>query len=280
MNHKLLIGDCKDTLKTIHNNSIDLVVTSPPYNVGKDYGVFKENLRLRDYEEFTHNWLYEIFRILKPTGKFALNVSSTDKNHIDELHCIIAKDMGFKIREKINWIKTTPTKSRYLISQSNKSYFNRFGKLAMTYEPIIIFQKQALNTNTFVNKDVPECWRYNTWFIAPVRPRENHPAPFPEEIPKRLITLYTKEGNTILDPFSGTGTTMKVASDLKRNSIGCELSQEYAGYTKERLGISIDIQDLTKFQESKTPRIKLNKITPEMFSSLSNELKGGIKNGN
>lgn len=264
MKHKLLIGDCKDTLKNISSNSVDLVVTSPPYNVGKDYGVFKENLRLRDYEEFTYNWLYEIFRVLKPSGKFALNVSSTDKNNIDEIHLQIARDLGFNIREKIMWIKTTPTK-KYLISQRNKSYFTRFGKMAMTYEPVYILQKQPTHTNTLVNKEVPECWKYNTWFIAPVRARDNHPAPFPEEIPRRLINLYTKEGATVLDCFSGTGTTMKVASELNRNSIACELSEDYAEYTRKRIKHHLEIINLTKLPSPKIQSPVIRGITPEMF---------------
>jgi site-specific DNA-methyltransferase (adenine-specific) len=239
--HKIYIGDCVEVMKSLKNESVDLVITSPPYNVGKDYGVIKEDMELPEYEKFTHDWIKETYRLLKPTGKLCLNVSATDKNQIDELHCKICKEIGFKCIEKIIWIKSFFDKSKFIIGKRNQSFYNEYGKLRMCYEPVIVFEKPSSTCKkSKIKPFVPESWKYNVWFIPPVKDR-THPAPFPKEIPKRLITFYSQINDVVLDPFSGTGTTIKVASELKRNSIGCELNPFYTELTRRRkiLGLKI-----------------------------------------
>lgn len=234
MNHKIYLGDCIEVMKSLNDESVDLVITSPPYNVGKDYGVIQENMELPEYEKFTYDWIKEAFRLLKPAGKFCLNVSATDKNQIDELHCKICKEIGFECIEKIVWVKSTFDKSKYIISRRNKSFYNINGSLHKCYELIIVFKKPGSQYKKIEKKNfIPDFWKNNIWNIPPVRDR-THPAPFPKEIPKRLITLYSRINDVVLDPFSGTGTTMKVASELQRNSIGCELNPFYAEMTMKR----------------------------------------------
>ena len=261
MNHKIYLGDCIEVMKSLNDASVDLVITSPPYNIGKDYGVFKEDLKLSEYEKFTYDWIKETFRLLKPSSKFCLNVSSTDKNQIDELHCKICKEIGFKCIEKIIWVKSTFDKSKYLISRRNKSFYNKNGSLYMCYEPIIVFQKPGSQCNKFQrNPFIYDSWKHNIWHIPPVIDR-THPAPFPKEIPKRLITLYSQINDVILDPFSGTGTTMKVASELQRNSIGCELNPFYAELTMKRKIPNLMIQKFKTIDE----RIIIKEWIPKRF---------------
>ena len=233
LNHTLYIGDCIKVMNSLNAESVDLIITSPPYNVGKDYGVIKEDMELPEYKKFTYDWIKQTFRLLKPSGKLCLNLSATDKNQIDEIHCKICKEIGFKCIEKIIWVKSSFDKSRFLISNKNKSFFYKNGSLHMCYEPVIIFEKPGKNKKGHPKQFIPDAWKHNVWFIPPVRDR-THPVPFPKEIPKRLITFYSKKHDIVLDPFSGTGTTIKVASELQRNSIGCDLNPFYTELTEKR----------------------------------------------
>ena len=234
MKHKIIIGDCRDVMKSIPDNSIDMIITSPPYNIGKDYKVFKENLSIKEYIKFTEQWIKESYRVLRNNGHLCLNLSVTDKINVDELHSRLLKINGFTIKEKIIWVKSKYTKIDFLINSKNRFSYNTHGRLAMCYESILVFTKSNYIPYSNSSKGIPESWKYNVWFIPPVKERR-HPAPFPKEIPKRLIQMYSRNGDTILDPFSGTGTTIKVASEHGRNSIGIELNPEYVEIAKRRL---------------------------------------------
>lgn len=243
MNHRIIIGDCREALKTLPCNSVHLVVTSPPYNVGIGYGNWKDDLPLNEYLELTETWLKECYRVLADGGRICVNLPSNDKDNIAFLHYNIMKELGFRFLNNIVWIKWDwNRKEKFAVSKWKLDKF-RFPSsnpiLINAHEIVLVMQKNhgyltGKRDLTFYEFDK---WRYNVWFISPITDR-THPAPYPVELPRRLIKLYSFVGNTILDPFLGSGTTMKAAMELNRNSIGIELNPEYVEMLKEKIGYS------------------------------------------
>lgn len=241
MNHRIIIGDCREVLKTLPSNSVELVVTSPPYNVGIGYGNWKDELPLNEYLELTETWLKECYRILADGGKICVNLPNNDSSNIAFLHYNLMKKIGFNFKCNIVWIKWDwNRKEKFAVSKWKTDKF-RFPSgnpiLINAYEIVLVMQK---NHGYFTGKrDLTfyefNKWKYNVWFIPPLTDR-THPAPFPIELPRRLIKLYSFVGHTVLDPFLGSGTTTKAAMELNRNSIGIELNPEYVEMLKEKIG--------------------------------------------
>jgi site-specific DNA-methyltransferase (adenine-specific)/site-specific DNA-methyltransferase (cytosine-N4-specific) len=154
----------------------------------------------------------------------------------------IMKNLGFVFKKEIIWVKPKGTQglwqrgvTKFLKKTPYPCNFN----INIMHEYILIFQKKGELKLSFTEKDrLPEdfikkvCW--SVWEM-PVSMTKGHPAPFPEELPERLIRLYTVEGETVLDPFGGTGTTMKVARDLNRNCILYEINPEYLEIIKQKV---------------------------------------------
>ncbi len=206
------------------SNSVDLIITSPPYNIGIDYAEYDDNKTYKDYLEFTKNWLTKCFETLKEDRRICINIPiDTGKNGKRSLMAdvtILAKRTGSKYKGTIIW---------------NPSAALRASKHAMTFsrniEVILVLYKENWKPVKKEYKDyVNEIWN----FSGESKKRVGHPAPFPVEIPRRLIKMFSSEGNTILDPFSGSGTTLVACQLLGRKGIGVEISEEYFEIIKER----------------------------------------------
>lgn len=241
MNHRIIIGDCREALKALPSDSVHLVVTSPPYNVGIGYGNWKDDLPLKEYSELTETWLKECYRILADGGRICVNLPNNDNGNIAFLHYKLMSELGFNFKDNIAWIKWDyDRKDKFAVSKWKVNKF-RFPSsnpiLINAYEVILVMQK---NHGCFTGeRDLTyhefDKWRYNVWLIPPLTDR-THPAPYPIELPIRLIKLYSLPGQTVLDPFLGSGTTMEACIELKRNSIGIELNPDYVEMIKERFG--------------------------------------------
>ena len=235
-NNILICGDNIKVLKTMEDNSIDLIVTSPPYNNWRNrrtqknkkdywdrtnivYDSFNDKMSDNDYIEWQIKIINEMVRVIKPTGTICYN-------HKDRI-------FNFEVLSPIEWIKRSKSVLRQRIT------WNRMGMQAFNNvrfyrmeEDIYLLGKVAKGFKW--NKEFS---KYNSiWNIPPSR-KTKHPASFPEEIPKRLIQAFTDKNDIVLDPFVGSGTTCKVAKDLGRNYIGIDISQEYIYIAKERLNI-------------------------------------------
>jgi site-specific DNA-methyltransferase (adenine-specific) len=236
--HTLYYGDCRDGLRRISDNSIHLIVTSPPYNIGIGYGKWTDYLPLEDYQVFTEAWLTECYRILSDGGKLCVNLPFTDHQHIAFLHFNMMRALGLKFINTIIWIKwDEQRKDKFAVSQWRlKRCRFPLTTLINAYEIILVMQKHHNHSpcKTDLTDDEFEQWKYNVWFIPPLTDR-THPAPFPSELPKRLIKLYSSPHQVVLDPFLGSGTTMKVADELNRTCIGCEMDESYVKMTVERM---------------------------------------------
>jgi len=240
----VLIND--DFLKVdyIKPNSIDLIVTSPPYNVDVHYENYKDRLPYTKYLEFTEKWLRKAYELLKPDGRMCLNIPiDTSKGRGDEGFqsvyvdvVAIAKRVGLKYATTIIW------------NEGNISKRTAWGTFASPKEPFVIAPVEAIvvlykktwhKLSEHVSDITPEEfkeWTLGLWTFPGENPRKaGHPAPFPIELPKRCIKLFTYVGDIVLDPFVGSGTTLIASRLLKRRAVGIDISRKYCEIAKERL---------------------------------------------
>ena len=234
---------CDDFLTTeyIEENSIDLIVTSPPYNVDIHYGSFKDNIPYDKYLEFTKEWLEKAFKLVKPDGRICLNIP-LDKfkgGHQSVYADIvgIAKKVGWKYHSTIVW------------NEQNISRRTAWGSWLSASAPFVIapvemivvmYKKRWKKTSgsgfSDINREEFIEWTNGVWdFPGENRKRIGHPAPFPVELPKRCIKLFSFVSDVILDPFLGSGTTLIACTMLKRKGIGVEIDKKYCELAKQRL---------------------------------------------
>lgn len=251
--HKLIIGNCM-SMEEIPDESVHLMVTSPPYfNAPFDYkGVFKN---YGQYLGVLNRFAREVFRVLKNGRIAVLNIDDMLVN--GEKFPIVAdatkifQNAGFRYRDRIIWKKPDgylriSRRSGVLLQNPYPMYFYPDNLL----ESIIIFQKGKFNYRS-ITKEVREESKIdikefsdNKWYmtlwemvnVLPGSPLEKEIAAFPEKLPYRIIKLFSYKGETVLDPFVGSGTTMKVARKLGRNSIGIEIKKSLIPIIKKKLG--------------------------------------------
>lgn len=231
-------GDCLDVLKEIKDNSIDLIFADAPYNIGKDFGNNSDKWKnYKDYLNWCYTWIEECFRVLKFDGTFYIMTSTQYMPYLD----IYVSERYFVIN-RIIWT----------YDSSGVQAKNKFGSL---YEPILMCTKSEKSKYCFNSKDIlveaktgsqrklidyrkdpPQPYNTlkvpgNVWNFNRVRFRmkeyQNHPTQKPEVLLDRIIKVSSNIGDVVLDPFSGSFTTCKVAQELNRKSIGIELNEEY-----------------------------------------------------
>lgn len=231
---------CKSSEQMIElpDNSIHLMITSPPYNVTKEYD---QNLPLSEYLGFLNRVWKETFRVLVPGGRVCINVANLGRKPYIPLHSYIIDSMleiGFLMRGEIIWDKGASSSA----STAWGSWLSAANPvLRDIHEYILIFskgnftlpnrdKKSSITKNEFLEY-TKSIWK----FPAASAKRVGHPAPFPEELPARLIKLYSFEDDIILDPFVGSGTTCIAALKLKRNYIGYDITEDYVKLANRKL---------------------------------------------
>lgn len=236
-----IVNDNILTTELIDDNSIDLVITSPPYNVDIQYNSHDDKLSYEDYLEFSKKWMSRVYKWLKDDGRFCLNIP-LDKNKGGQqsvgadLTCI-AKEIGFKYHSTIIW------------NEGNISRRTAWGSWLSASAPYVIApvelivilykknwkKKSGSKKSTISKKEFME-WTNGLWtFSGESKKKVGHPAPFPRELPKRCIKLFSFVDDTILDPFLGSGTTLIEAYINKRKGIGIEIDRSYCELTKKRM---------------------------------------------
>ena len=220
-------------------NSVHLMVTSPPYNVGKEYD---RDLSLEDYLAFLQRVWREVYRVLVPGGRVCINVANLGRKPYIPLNAFIAKDMleaGFLMRGEIIWNKAASASASTAWgswqSASNPT-------LRDVHEYVLVFCKGSFRrrrgegkSDTISREQFLE-WTKSVWtFPAESARKVGHPAPFPVELPYRLIQLYTYAGEVVLDPFMGSGQTALAAIKAGRRFVGYETSAEYVALAKARI---------------------------------------------
>lgn len=234
---------CKsaENMAELPDNSVHLMVTSPPYNVGK---LYDKELTLDEYRNFLLKVWKETQRVLVAGGKVCINVANLGRKPYIPLHAFIIQDMlklGFLMRGEVIWNKGATASSSIAWGSylSAKNPVLRDG-----HEYILIFSKETFtrgiknkeNMKSTISKAEFIEYTKSLWsFNAESATRIGHPAPFPVELPLRCIKLYTFEGETVLDPFMGSGTTALAALLLKRKFIGYEIDPNYIKLAERRI---------------------------------------------
>ena len=240
-NDKIIAGDSEAVLKNIPDNCIDLVFTSPPYNFGLDYAENQDAHYWEDYFEKLFKVFGECIRVLKYGGRIIVNVQPLFSDYIPS-HQIIS---NFFMEQKLIWKgeiiwEKNNYNCKYTAWGSWKSPSNPY--LKYTWEFIEVFckgdlKKPGLKDNIDICADEFKKWVVGKWSIAPERNMKEygHPAMFPEELAARVLKLFSYQGDTILDPFNGVGTTTVVAKELKRKYLGIDISNKYCEAAERRL---------------------------------------------
>jgi len=260
--HKIIIGDSRK-MREVQDESVHLIITSPPYWQLKDYGP-KEQIGYNDsYQDYINNlnlvWS-ECHRVLHKGCRLCINIGDQfarsvyyGRYKIIPIRTEIIKfceTIGFDYMGAIIWQKVTTCNTTGGATVMGSFPHPRNGIIKLDYEFILIFKK--LGKSPKVPKEIKEKsklsqkeWNeyfYGHWNFSGEK-QDKHLAPFPEELPKRLIKMFSFIGDTILDPFLGSGTTSVAAVKLARNSIGYEINQEYLTTIKKRLMKNIGIFD-------------------------------------
>lgn len=231
---------CKSSeqMEELPDCSIHLMVTSPPYNVGKEYD---KNLTLNEYRTFLKRVWDEVKRVLVPGGRVCINVANLGRKPYIPLHAFIVEDMldlGFLMRGEIIWNKASSgspsTAWGSWLSPKNPT-------LRDIHEYILVFSKDTFarhatgKRSTISREEFLEFTKSVWTFAAEPATKVGHPAPFPVELPYRLIQLYTFEEEVVLDPFIGSGQTAIAAVKTKRHYIGYDTNEEYVKLAKRRV---------------------------------------------
>lgn len=232
---------CKtsEQMEELPDNSIHLMVTSPPYNVGKEYD---ENLTMDEYRKFLKKVWKEVKRVLVPGGRACINIANLGRKPYIPLHAFIVEDMldlGFLMRGEVIWNKASSgspsTAWGSWLSAQNPT-------LRDIHEYILIFSKDNFsrgNTHqrkSTITRDEFLEFTKSVWtFAAEPATKVGHPAPFPVELPYRLIQLYTFKGDVVLDPFIGSGQTAIAAIKTRRHYVGYDINEEYVKLAMKRI---------------------------------------------
>ena len=235
--NKIILGSAEN-MKELPNNSIHLMITSPPYNVSKEYD---DDLSLKDYLRLLENSFKETYRVLVNGGRACINVANLGRKPYIPLSDYISKimlEIGFNMRGEIIWNKAASA-SPSTAWGSWQSAANPI--LRDIHEYILVFSKgdykreKGEKENTISKKQFIE-WTKSIWTMnAESARRIGHPAPFPEELPYRLIQLFSFKGDIILDPFIGSGTTAIAALEAERRFVGYEINKEYIQLAEKRI---------------------------------------------
>lgn len=250
------LGDCLEGLRSMADEVVDVVVTSPPYNIGVAYRSYDDRRPREAYLAWLAEIGGELRRVLRPDGAFFLNVGST--NHDPWLAYDVAAAFrdSFVLQNHIVWVKSIsigddtvghfkPISSPRFLNQNHEAifHFTRTGDVAVDRVAVGVPFKDKSNIARWGHKADRRC-AGNTWFIPyqTVRSRAqkfDHPAGFPVELPERCIRLHGRMPATVLDPFLGTGTTLVAAQRLGCTGIGFELDPAYAETAVARIGQAI-----------------------------------------
>lgn len=234
-------GDCMELFSTVPNDSVDCIITSPPYNFDMEYGAYRDDKPWEDYFEWLNDVWKECYRVLKDDGRLIVNIQPLFSEYVPSHH-LLSKgimDVGFNWKAEILWEKNNYN-CKYCSWGSWKSPSAPYMKY--TWEFIEVYYKKDIKhrgrkEDADITDEEFKKYVLAKWSFAPERnmKKYGHPAMFPEELPYRCLKLFTFKNDVVLDPFMGVGTTGVVCKKLNRNFIGFELDETYFETAKNRI---------------------------------------------
>jgi len=233
--NKIIVGDARAKLQLLPSETVHLIFTSPPYNVGVEYDVYNDKQPFEVYLGMLSQIFDECIRVLVSGGHLVIQIANTGRQPYTPLTDYITTMLVDKIdmRGEIIWDKQNMTSATAWGSwlSANKP------SLRDSHEYILVFRKGNADRvgESDITKDEFMEYTKAIWKVTPETNDVNHPAPFPKSLAARVIKLYSFIGEVVLDPFCGSGTTCDVAKKLGRKFIGIDLSQRYCNLAEDRL---------------------------------------------
>jgi site-specific DNA-methyltransferase (adenine-specific) len=252
----IVCGNNREVLAQLPSECVDLTVTSPPYNCGMDYGTESDDVPWEQYWNNARAWLVETLRVTTPGGRLAVNLpwwmGKKPRRDVPYEFQRTALEAGWLMLDKIIWVKGDAQNVHTSGGFGGGgcgwgTYMSPSGPvIRCASEPILIFAKGSRGRGVVSGAGRGACvagdmtkaewmeWTLDVWFMRG-ETAGIHPAAFPVEIPARLIKLYTYQGDTVLDPFVGSGTTCKAAKALNRHWLGIEIDPAFARLSRAQL---------------------------------------------
>jgi site-specific DNA-methyltransferase (adenine-specific) len=283
--------DSKD-MSELPDESTHLIVTSPPYCVGME---FEKGISYKEHWENMQEVMKESARVLVPGGIMAINVGDIHnykgpegKAKQSQILLIGHKYQSFLRRHKVYlsdiiiWVKATHAHSQDVSKAWSEKTPHTAYRILISHDPVYIFRKEgerdvpsdeaALNSR--ITKQEWNQWASGIWTIDRVRKMEGHPAIFPDELVNRLVKMFSYEGDTVFDPFLGSGTTIKVARELGREAFGYEREKQYKPVIMEKLGLASGDLQQTSMVGYVQEKLDLDALEQE---SIKNEAEAASK---
>lgn len=235
-----VIHDSILTTKAVHKESVDLIVTSPPYNLNICYNLHDDSASFSDYLNFSRQWLRKCHSLSKVGGRLCMNIPLDKNKGGQQSVCadltIVAKEVGWKYQSTIIWNEQTISRRTAWGSWLSASA----PYVIAPVEMIVVLYKDTWKRNrdgrmSDITRDEFMAWTNGVWEFGAERRRSGHPAPFPVELPRRCIKLFSFLGDVVFDPFLGSGTTVVAAHALGRQGIGVEVDAVYCELARCRL---------------------------------------------
>ena len=294
---QIICGDSLQVLQAMPSESVHLAITSPPYNVGLQYDSHNDKMPYEEYLKWLVDFWKELYRVLVNGGRFALNVAPTSIKDFRPVHYDMARDLmqvGFIMRTEILWYKQTMRRRTAWGSWRSP----RNPHMVPSWEYVLVFCKGSwtlegnkedadISSEEFI-KFSDAFWtiqpetRGRQPFLnslypprrgrkAPEQKAEGHPAPFPEELIKRLVKFYSYRNNVVIDPFGGTGTVAAIAKRHGRHFVHMDISKKYSSIAAERVAAESRplLDNVPKLDDEQPPESQLFEKEPSTCSFFS-----------
>jgi len=260
-------GDALSLLRDVSSSSIDVVIADPPYNLGKDYGNNHDLRGFGEYLAFSRSWLSEAHRILKSNGTLYVFMGV---RFISYLYDILDRDLQMYFNSWITWHYTQGIGKRKGFSPRHDDIlmFTKSRSFQFHLDAIRVPQKYYRERNNMAGANPGDVWEFSHVHYSNPE-REKHPTQKPEALIARMLLTSSREGDTVLDPFAGSGTTLRVAQQLGRNCQGFEMNPRYVRMIQRRLALPFDDFDSADTRMARTPQnLPTNKMARRPKSSV------------
>ena len=230
----LICGDAVDEMRKLPDRSVHLIATDPPYNLNKDYGNNQDSLQFEEYLHFTRQWLTEAKRVLTDSGSVYVFMGM---RYISYVYAILEKELGMTFNSWITWFYTqgsgktrgfSPRHDDILLFTNNPKDF------VFHLDAIRVPQKYYRSVNNMRGANPGNVWEFSHMHYCN-KNRKNHPTQKPEGLFERMILASSNEGDTVLDPFVGSGTLLRVCQQTGRNGVGIDINPKYIDMSRKRL---------------------------------------------
>ncbi len=245
---RLILGNALSEFPKLESETFDLIVADPPYNLGKNYGNNHDIKGFDEYLDFTHSWLREAYRVLKPRGTIYVFMGF---RFIAYLYDIMERELGMFFNSWIVWHYTQGIGKKRGFSPRHDDIlmFTKSKDFVFNLDDVRVPQKYYRERNNMRGANPGDVWEFSHVHYCNAN-RRNHPTQKPEGLIERLVLASSNEGALVLDPFLGSGTTLRVCQQLNRYGTGIDINPDYIQIAKERLQ-----SDFSGF-DSVDPRMK------------------------